>query len=190
MNAERKRHCNPSHPALGSAIAALVAIGLLASPAVAQWRALSTAGYAAGGLIAATGPAFAADSYEGAGMVLAAGLAVGAAAGWMIGDSAEDALNRGETLSGRHENAVRAGTVLAGAALGGLASFLVINGDAAGGAGGVSDETIFGTLVAGGAALGVVTQVMLESHFEPAGVAIGPTLGEGGAAGLVLDLEI
>jgi hypothetical protein len=102
-------------------------------------------------------------------MTFAAGLAVGTAVGWMIGDSAEDALNRGETLSGRHKNAVRAGTVLSGAAVGGLASFLVINGDAAGGAGGVSDEAIFGSLVAGGAALGVVTQVMLESRLEPAG---------------------
>ena len=172
------------------ALAALLAIGLLASPADAQWRALSTTGYAAGGLVAATPVAFAANSYEGGLTAFAAGLAVGTATGWLIGDSAEDALNRGESLSSGHKNAVRGGTVLAGAALGGLASFLVINGEGSGGAGGVSDETILGSFLAVGTALGVVTQVMLESRLEPEGVAIGPTFGERGAAGVAFRLEL
>jgi hypothetical protein len=179
-----------SRPTVGSGIAALLAIALLASPAEAQWRALSTTGYAAGGLVAATPAAFAAHSYEGGLTTLVAGLMVGAAAGWLIGDSAADALDRGEPLSGKHKNALRAGTVLTGAAIGGLGSFLVINGEAPGGAGGVSDETIFTSFVAVGAALGVVTQVMLESRLQPAGLAVAPTVLEGNAPALLLTLEL
>ena len=112
-------------------ILAVLAGAILPSPVAAQfhWRALSTPGYAAGGLVAAAGPAFAANSIESGVTVFAVGLVGGAITGWMIGDAAEEQLEQGQPLSGWHRNAVRAGTVLAGAGAGALASFLVINGD-------------------------------------------------------------
>jgi hypothetical protein len=65
----------------GSGITALLAIVLLGSPADGQWRALSTTGYPAGGLVAAT-PA--AHSYAGGVTTFVAGLALGTAAGWPL----------------------------------------------------------------------------------------------------------
>jgi fatty acid desaturase len=163
--------------------------GIAASPAAAQWRALSTTGYAAGGLAAAAGPAFAANSYEGGLTALAAGLGGGLVVGWLIGDSAADRLERGEALSNGHKHAVRAGTVMAGAGVGALVSFLVINGSGAGGEG-ASDESIFGSFVAVGAALGVLTQALLDSRLEPAALTVAPAVGDQGRTGIALTVKL
>ncbi len=165
--------------------------GFSASPAQAQfrWRALSTPGYAVGGMVAAAGPAFAANSIESGVTVFAVGLAGGAVAGWMVGGAAEDRLERGQPLSGGQKNALRAGTVMAGAGVGALASFLVINADAGGGEGAASDEAIFGGLVAGGAALGALTQVLLESRLEPGRARADIGIEPGGRPALVLNLR-
>jgi fatty acid desaturase len=164
--------------------------GIAASPAAAQWRALSTTGYAAGGLAAAVGPAFAANSYEGGLTALAAGLGGGLVVGWLIGDSAGDRLERGEALSNGHKHAIRAGTVMAGAGVGALASFLVINGSGAGGEGIASDESIFGSFVAGGAALGVLTQALLDSRLEPAALTVVPAVGGQGRTEIALTVTL
>jgi hypothetical protein len=164
--------------------------GIAASPAAAQWRALSTTGYAAGGLAAAAGPAFAAESYAGGLTAFAAGLGGGLVVGWLIGDSAGDRLERGEALSNGHKHAIRAGTVMAGAGVGALASFLVINGSGGGGDGISSDESIFGSFVAGGAALGVLTQALLESRLEPAVLTVAPAVGNEGRTEIALTVAL
>lgn len=173
-------------------VLAVVAGSALPSPAQAQfrWRALSTPGYAAGGLVAAAGPAFAANSIESGVTVFGVGLVGGAIAGWVVGGAAEERLARGEALPGWHKNALRAGTVLTGAGIGALTSFLVINGDARGGEGAASDEAIFGGFVAGGAALGALTQVLLESRLEPGQAQAGLGLGPEGQPALVLTLAL
>ena len=133
------------------------------------WRTVTTPGYAAIGMIAATPAAFGASSIGSGMSIFAAGFAGGAVAGWLIGDSAERRLARGETLSGGQKNAIRAGTVMAGAALGALAASLVINsgdGDYQEESPG-SDETTFAAGLTAGAGLGVLTQVLLESRLEP-----------------------
>lgn len=172
-------------------VISVIAGSALPSAAQAQfpWRALSTPGYAVGGLVAATGPAFAANSIESGVTVFGVGLVGGAIAGWVVGGAAEGSLARGEALPGWHKNALRTGTVLTGAGVGALASFLVINGDAGGGEGGASDEAIFGGFVAGGAALGALTQVLLESRLEPGPAQAGLGLGPEGQPALVLTLE-
>jgi hypothetical protein len=175
--------------------ATLLIIGALLSfsplPADAQfpWRTLSTPGYAAGGLVAAAGPAFSANSIESGVTVFGVGLVGGVIAGWVVGDAAEERLARGETLPGWHKNALRTGTVLTGAGVGALASFLVINGDARGGGGAASDEAIFQGLVAGGAVLGALTQVLLESRLEPVPAQAELGLGPEGQPALVLTME-
>lgn len=141
-------------------------------------------------MVAAAGPAFAANSIESGVTVFAVGLAGGAIAGWVIGTTAEERLARGETLPGWHKNALRTGTVMAGAGAGALASFLVINADAGGGEGPGSDEAIFGGLVAGGAALGVLTQVLLESRLAPGRAQASIGSGPEGRPALVLNLEL
>jgi fatty acid desaturase len=173
-------------------VIAVVAGSALPSTAHAQfrWRALSTPGYAVGGLVAATGPAFAANSIESGVTVFGVGLVGGAIAGWMVGGAAEERLARGEALPGWHKNAVRTGTVLTGAGVGALVSFLVINGDAGGRKGAASDDAIFGGLVAGGAALGGLTQVLLESRLEPVPARAGLALGPQEQLRIVLTLEL
>ena len=174
------------------AILALL-MGIFApSPAQAQfrWRALSATGYAAGGMAAAAGPAFAANSIESGMTVFAVGLVGGAIAGWIIGDAAEEHLERGEPLSNPHKNAVRAGTVMAGAGVGALASFLVINSSSGAVDEGENDAAIFGGLVAGGAALGALTQMLLESRLDPGPVQAGLGLGPEGDPELVLTLQL
>jgi len=173
---------------------ALMAVGgtMEPAPAAAQfpWRALSTPGYAVGGMAAATAPAFAANSIESGVAIFGVGLAGGAIAGWMIGAAAEERLARGEGLSGRHKNALRAGTVMAGAGAGALASFFIINSEG-GREGPASDEVIFGSFVAGGAALGVLSQVLLESRLEQHGsVQTGLGIGPEGQPELVLRLDL
>jgi hypothetical protein len=165
---------------------------LLSSPVLAQfrWRALSTPGYAAGGMAAAAAPAFAANSIESGLAVFAVGLTGGAIVGWLIGSRAEEQLAEGEALSGRHKNAVRAGTVMAGTAAGAITSFFIINAEAAGGEGSRSDEAIFGSFVAGGAALGVVTQVLLESRLEPGPARGRLSIGPGGRPGLAVSVDL
>ena len=173
-------------------VLAVVAGSALPSPAQAQfrWRGLSTPGYAAGGLLVAAGPAFAVNSIESGVTVFGVGLVGGAIAGWMVGGAAEERLARGEALPGWHKNAVRTGTVLTGAGIGALASFLVINADAAGGEGAASDEAIFAGFVGGGAALGALTQILLESRLEPGPARAGIGLGPEGQPALVLTLDI
>lgn len=158
-----------------------VCLALSFSPAIVRaqtaadpftWRLITTPGYAAGGMAAAAIPAYAANSIETGVLAFGAGLAGGLIAGYLVGNSAENRLERGEELSGGHKNAVRVGTVLMGAGVGALGSFFIINADD--GSDGsfeeepsVSDETIFASFVAGGAAIGVVTQILLESRLRP-----------------------
>lgn len=172
-------------------ILAVVGGSALPSRAQAQfpWRTLSTPGYAVGGLVAAAGPAFAANSIESGVTVFGVGLAGGALAGWMVGSAAEKRLARNEALPGWHKNALRTGTVLTGAGVGALASFLVINADGGGGEGAASDEAIFGSFIAGGAVMGALTQVLLESRLEPGPARTGLGLGPGGQPALVLTLD-
>jgi hypothetical protein len=141
-------------------------------------------------MAAAAVPAFAANSIESGLAVFAVGLTGGAIAGWLIGGRAEEQLAEGEALSGRHKNAVRAGTVMAGAAVGALAAMFIINGEEAGGSGSASDEAILGGFVAGGAALGVVTQVLLESRLEPGPARGRLVIGPGGRPGLVVSVDL
>jgi hypothetical protein len=166
--------------------------GLVPSPGLAQfdWRATSIPGFAAGGMAAATVPAFAANSIESGVAVFAAGLVGGAVVGWMIGDAAEDRLARGESLAGGHKNALRTGTVMAGAGAGALASVLVINADDGAGQSEPNDGATFGYFVAGGAALGALTQVLLESRLEPGPVRPRLAIGPEGRTELVLDLDL
>ncbi len=136
-----------------------------------HWRVITTPGYAAGGMAAAAVPAFAANSIETGVLAFGAGLAGGLITGYLIGNAAEEKLERGEELGGGHKNAVRAGTVLTGAGLGALGSFFMINADDGSfeeDEPSVSDEKIFASFVAGGAAIGVVTQILLESRLRPA----------------------
>jgi hypothetical protein len=169
----------------------VLAAGLAPSPAQAQWRALSTPGYAAGGMAAAAGPAFAANSIGSGVTIFGVGLVAGAVTGWLIGDAAHDRLERGEALSSPHKYALRAGTVMAGAGAGAIASFFVINGDEE--AVEISDEpndgATFATFVAGGAALGVLTQVLIDSRLEPGSVQAGAFLEDGSRPGLALRME-
>jgi fatty acid desaturase len=169
----------------------VLAGSLVPSPVLAQfrWRAISSPGYAAGGMAAAAAPAFAANSIESGVAVFAVGLTGGAIAGWMIGDAAEDRLARGEALSGWHKNAMRAGTVMAGAGAGALASSFVINAEAERGDGSGSDEATFGSFVAGGMALGVLTQALLDSRLEPGPARADLGIGPGGRPELVLRVE-
>lgn len=163
--------------------------GLLPTTAPAQfpWSAISTPGYAAGGLAAAVVPAIGAgNSYESGVAILGAGLAGGAIVGWIIGDAAEDRLARGEELSGGHRNALRAGTVMAGAGSGALASFFVINSEEGDGE---RDSEIFLSFVAGGAALGVLTQMLLESRLQPDSARVGLAIGRGGRSEIVLSAK-
>jgi fatty acid desaturase len=170
---------------------AVLAAALAPSSAQAQWRALSTPGYAAGGMAAAAGPAFAANSIESGVTIFGVGIVGGAVAGWLIGDAAHDRLERGETLSNRHKYALRAGTVMAGAGAGAIAAFFVINPDEE--TSEISEEpndgATFATFVAGGAALGVLTQVLIDSRLEPGSVQAGLSLDEGTRPGLALRLE-
>ena len=168
-----------------------VLLGFSPSPADAQfpWRTLSTPGYAVGGLVAAAGPAFSTNSIESGVTVFGVGLVAGVITGWVVGGAAEERLARGEALPGWHKNALRTGTVLTGAGVGALGSFLIINGDAGGGEGAASDEAIFGGLVAGGAVLGALTQVLLESRLEPGPARAGFGLGPEGQPALVFTLE-
>jgi hypothetical protein len=138
-----------------------------------HWRVITTPGYAAGGMAAAAIPAYAANSIETGVLAFGAGIAGGLIAGYLIGNAAEEKLERGEELSGGHKNLVRAGTVLMGAGVGAIGSFFIINADDGSDQGfeeepSVSDETIFASFVAGGAAVGVVTQILLESRLRPA----------------------
>jgi hypothetical protein len=168
-----------------------LAAGLAPSTARAQWRVLSTPGYAAGGMAAAAGPAFAANSIGSGVTIFGVGLVAGAITGWLIGDAADDRLARGETLSSRHKHALRAGTVMAGAGAGAIAAFFVINGDDE--ASDISDEpndgATFASFVAVGAALGVLTQVLIDSRLEPASLQAGLSLEDGSRPGLALRLE-
>jgi hypothetical protein len=142
-------------------------------------------------MAAAAGPAFAANSIESGVTIFGVGLVAGAVTGWLIGDAADDRLARGETLSSRHKYALRAGTVMAGAGVGAIASFFVINADNE--ASEISDEpndgATFASFVAGGAALGVLTQVLIDSRLEPGSVQAGAFLEDGSRPGLVLRLE-
>jgi hypothetical protein len=149
-----------------SALCMLLLALILAETASAQgmWRTLSTAGYGTAGLIIATGPAFADGSY-GAIAYFPLGFAAGAVVGWNIGGSADRKLAEDEPLTSLHRNAIRAGTVLTGAGAGALVSALLIKPDGPSSIG--SDETIFFYSVAGGTALGIVTQVLLDSRLHP-----------------------
>lgn len=166
--------------------------GIVPSTARAQfdWRATSVPGFAAGGMAAAVAPAFAANSIDSGVTILAAGLVGGAVLGWVIGDQAENRLERGESLAGGHKHALRAGTVLTGAGIGALASVLVINSDEEAGADEPNDGATFGYFVAGGAALGALTQVLLESRLEPAAVEPRLAIGPGGRAHLAVGLGL
>ena len=155
-----------------------------------DWRTTSVPGFAAGGMAAAAAPAFAANSIESGVTIFAAGLVGGAVVGWIIGDQAEDRLERGESLAGGHKHALRAGTVMAGAGVGALASILAINSDEAASGSEPNDGATFGYFVAGGAALGVLTQVLLESRFQPESVEPRLTVGPGGRTQLVVGLEL
>jgi hypothetical protein len=141
-------------------------------------------------MAAAVGPAYAANSIESGVTIFAAGLVGGAVVGWMIGDRAEDGLDQGESLSGGHKNALRVGTVMAGAGVGALASVLVINADEGAGQSEPNDGATFGYFVAGGAALGALTQVLLESRLEPAAVEPRIAIGPGGRTQLVVGLDL
>jgi hypothetical protein len=141
-------------------------------------------------MAAAVVPAFAANTIESGVEIFAIGLAGGTIVGWVIGAAAEGRLARGETLSGWHKNTLRAGTVMAGVGAGALASFLIINGEAEGAEGAGSDEVIFGSFVAGGAALGVLTQVLIDSRLEPGPAQFGLGIAPDGQPGLVLSLEL
>ena len=188
---KRRRSFIVSRSVICLALTVLVE-GLLPMTAPAQlpWSAISTPGYAAGGMAVAFLPAVGvSNSYESGVAILGAGLAGGAIAGWMIGDTAEDQLARGEELSNGHRNALRAGTVMAGAGSGALASFLVINSDEEGESGGENDSKIFLSLVAGGAALGVLTQVLLESRLEPDPAGVGLTIGAEGRTELAMSVK-
>ena len=166
--------------------------GLLPSTVWAQfdWRTTSVPGFAAGGMAAAAAPAFAANSIESGVTVFAAGLVGGTIVGWVIGDRAEERLGRGESLGGGHKNALRAGTVMTGAGVGALASVLVINADDGEGQSEPNDGATFGYFVAGGAALGALTQVLLESRLEPGSVEPRLAIGSGGRTQLVVGLEL
>jgi hypothetical protein len=107
----------------------------------------------------------------------------------MIGGRAEEPLTRGEALSGRHRNALRAGTVMTGSGTGALAAFSVINSEGEVGSS-PSDEAIFGYFVAGGAALGVLTQVLLDSRLHSAPTRGGVGIGPRGRIGLFLSLAL
>jgi hypothetical protein len=138
-------------------------------------------------------PAVNGSSIPGGAGLFALGLTAGAIAGWKIGGAAEERLARGETLSGGHKNALRAGTVMLGAGAGALASAFYIGLDFSEGEGGeqaLSDEAIFGYFVAGGAALGVLTQVLLDSRLEPGPARAGLSFGPEGQPELVLSLKL
>jgi hypothetical protein len=164
--------------------------GLLPTTAPAQfpWSAISTPGYATAGLAASIVPAIGLgwNNPELGTAILGGGLAVGVITGLAIGGTAQNRLARGEELSGAHRNALRAGTVMAGAGIGALASYFVISpeeGD------GENDGEIFLSFVASGAALGVLTQVVLESRLEPEPVQVGLSVGPEGRPGIVLSAK-
>ena len=175
----------------GAILMTVLAAALAPTSAQAQWRSLSTPGYAAGGMAVAAGPAFAANSIGSGVTIFGVGLVGGAIAGWMIGDAAHDRLERGETLSNPHKYALRAGTVMAGAGAGAIAAFFVINGDEE--VSDISDEpndgATFAAFVAGGAALGVLTQVLIDSRLEPESVEPRLAIGPGGRTQLAVGLQ-
>ena len=162
--------------------AVLVAMLVTASPAAAaaqtQWTVPTTIGYPAAGLAVGVA-AFGVSDVAGA-VLAPVGVVGGLIAGYRIGRRADDALDRGDTLSSGHRWAVRAGTVLTGGVVGAGVAAVLINpeGDSSLG----SDEAIFAGSVLGGAALGALAQYALDDRLWPRArlrVGVGPRVGPG-----------
>jgi len=155
-------------------------VALAASPSAAEegrrevehfWVVPTTLGYTALSTmtIGMLGVAVGLEGYESVGGVLIlTSLASGIVIGSKIGGSADQALARGETLSGAHKNAIRVGTVALGTAVGAsIAGLYVATSEANLTGDGPSDEAVVTAGVAAGLLIGILAQVALENRLEP-----------------------
>jgi hypothetical protein len=158
----------------------LAVTATLPAPAAAQtqWVVPTTIGYPAAGLAAGVAAFGVADA---AGAVLAPiGVLGGLIIGYRVGRRADDALDRGDSLTSAHRWAVRAGTVFTGGVVGAGVAMVLINPEGASSVG--SDEAIFAGSVLGGAALGALAQYVLDDRLWPHArlrVGVGPRVGPG-----------
>jgi hypothetical protein len=107
--------------------------------------------------------------------IVAATTALGTMSGAMIGNAARRRHGRNEPLAPGQQIAVVAGSVLAGATLGALAAVPLISSDDEGTPLG-TDETTFGILTGGGAALGVLYAVSQRHWIGGSRVVVSPGL--------------
>jgi hypothetical protein len=171
--------------ALANVLIGVLGVSPTAASAQTRWIVPTTIGYTAGGIgVSIVSYNYAKNVAVG---VIPLSLLGGLFAGLLVGATADDALDRGDTLSSAHRWAVRAGTVLTGGSVGaGAAAYLLgprEDGPVSGG----------GTLLAGmlgGAALGAVVQYALDDRLWPSGrlrVGVGPGAGPGGRGAQLVD---
>lgn len=165
--------------ALAGALGGAPAAAPTAAAAQTQWALPTTVGYTAAGVGAGVAAIGVAD--EAGTVLLPVGLAAGVIIGLRVGRRADDALDRGDTLSSAHRWAVRAGTVLTGGVVGAGVAVILINPEGPSSLG--SDEAIFAGSVLGGAALGALAQYVLDDRLWPRArprVGVGPEVGPRG----------